>query len=111
MSQTGIANTLHAALGRRADLYVEAFDGSTAGPADAESRLVLRSPLALRHLITGRGSLGLARAFVIGELDLGGNAYTTLKTLTVATTDVTMSSRLALVRAAVQAGGVGVLRP
>ena len=57
----GLANTLYAALGSNAAIHIEAFDGSNAGPTDATARLKLQSPLALRHLITGRGSLGRRR--------------------------------------------------
>ena len=33
-----------------------AYDGSAAGPSDAESVVELRSPLALRYLLTSPGS-------------------------------------------------------
>ena len=42
----------------------EAYDGSTAGDPDATIGLTLCNENALRHLVSGRGSLGLARAFV-----------------------------------------------
>ncbi len=40
------------------------YDGSTAGPRDAEDVLEMRSPLALRYLATAPGQLGLVRAYV-----------------------------------------------
>ena len=107
-----LAETLYAALGATArTLRVAAFDGSNAGPADAPVGLTVGSPLALRHLITGRGSLGLARAFVMGELELHGDAYETLKALTENATDLTVRERLSVLREAVRAGGPTMLRP
>src|SRR3954471_24737409 len=62
-----------------APLAIEAYDGSTAGPADAAGRLVLRSPKALSYLITAPSSLGFARAYVSGELEIHGNLYEALQ--------------------------------
>jgi cyclopropane-fatty-acyl-phospholipid synthase len=58
-----------------------AYDGSSAGPANAEVALDLRSPLALSHLATAPGELGLARAYVTGALEVHGDMYTALKAL------------------------------
>jgi cyclopropane-fatty-acyl-phospholipid synthase len=107
----GIAETLYEALGGDAALHIEAFDGSSAGPKESQAGLTLESPLALRHLISGRGSLGLARAFVIGELHLGSDAYATLKALTENSTELSAQARLSFVRKAVRAAGLSVLRP
>src|SRR4051794_8703179 len=62
-----------------APLIIEAYDGSTAGPPDAEIRLVLRSPKALSYLITAPSSLGFARAYVSGELEIHGDLYHALQ--------------------------------
>ncbi len=51
---------------------VRAWDGSTAGPINAPS-VVLRSPRALAHLAWAPGELGLARAYVAGDLDVDGD--------------------------------------
>ena len=61
-----------------APVAVEAYDGSRSGPADADVKLVLRSPRALSYLITAPSSLGLARAFVSGELEIHGDLYDAL---------------------------------
>jgi cyclopropane-fatty-acyl-phospholipid synthase len=61
-----------------APITVEAYDGSAAGPADASVRLVLRSPRALSYLISAPSSLGLARAFVAGDLEIHGDLYDAL---------------------------------
>jgi len=58
-----------------------AYDGSRAGSADAPARLVLCSPRALRYLAASPGELGLARAYVSGELDVEGDMYAALAAL------------------------------
>ncbi|WP_216209604.1 SAM-dependent methyltransferase [Amycolatopsis aidingensis] len=49
-----------------------AWDGSSAGPADGP-RVLLRNRRALRHVLYSPGELGLARAFVRGDLDVEGD--------------------------------------
>src|SRR4051812_50226072 len=61
-----------------APIGIDAYDGSSAGPQDADSRLVLRSPKALAYLITAPSQLGLARAYVSGELEIHGDPYDAL---------------------------------
>jgi cyclopropane-fatty-acyl-phospholipid synthase len=61
-----------------APVRVEAYDGSSIGSADAKVRLVLRSPKALSYLLTAPSELGLARAFVSGELEIHGDLYDAL---------------------------------
>jgi cyclopropane-fatty-acyl-phospholipid synthase len=51
---------------------VRGWDGSEAGPADAPT-VVLRSPQALRRLLWHPGELGLAQAYVTGDLDVDGD--------------------------------------
>src|SRR4051794_11457821 len=58
-------------------LRVRAWDGSQAGPPDAPV-LVVRNRRAVRHLLWKPGELGLARAWVSGDLDVEGDLYTAL---------------------------------
>jgi cyclopropane-fatty-acyl-phospholipid synthase len=51
---------------------IRAWDGSEAGP-DGGPVVVLRSPRALRRLLWHPGELGLAQAYVTGELDVDGD--------------------------------------
>jgi cyclopropane-fatty-acyl-phospholipid synthase len=51
---------------------IRAWDGSEAGPAGGPV-LVLNSAQALRRLLWHPGELGLAQAFVTGELDVDGD--------------------------------------
>jgi cyclopropane-fatty-acyl-phospholipid synthase len=50
----------------------KAYDGSSFGPADAPITLELLSERGLRYLATAPGDLGLARAYVAGDLALHG---------------------------------------
>lgn len=49
-----------------------AYDGSTTGPVDAGVRLDLRTPRGAAYLATAPGSLGMARAYVSGDLVVDG---------------------------------------
>jgi cyclopropane-fatty-acyl-phospholipid synthase len=50
----------------------EAFDGSSAGPADATLTLRLVNERGLAYLMTAPGDLGFARAYVSGDLEVDG---------------------------------------
>ncbi|BBZ63949.1 class I SAM-dependent methyltransferase [Mycolicibacterium monacense] len=67
-------------------LKFSAYDGSTAGPADAELGLHLKTPRGTTYLATAPGDLGLARAYVSGDLELTGvhpgDPYELLRALT-----------------------------
>ena len=49
-----------------------AYDGSTAGPADSPIHLHLSNERGLSYLLTAPGDLGMARAYVSGDLLLEG---------------------------------------
>jgi cyclopropane-fatty-acyl-phospholipid synthase len=74
MSRKPIADVVAQAM-RHPLLHITAYDGSSWGPADAAVRIDLRSPAALSYLITAPGSLGLARAYISGEMEIGGDLY------------------------------------
>ena len=58
-----------------------AYDGSSAGPADAEVTLDVRSPRAVQYLAGAPSQLGLARAYVSGDLEIIGDPYAALSRL------------------------------
>jgi cyclopropane-fatty-acyl-phospholipid synthase len=66
-------------LGGGLPIAVEAYDGSRSGPVDAEATIVIRSPDALRRIVTAPGELGLARAYVSGDLELQGSIWALLE--------------------------------
>ncbi|MFJ6697414.1 class I SAM-dependent methyltransferase [Streptomyces sp. NPDC091272] len=59
---------------------IRAWDGSEAGPPGAPV-LVIRDRRALRRLLWKPGELGLARAWVAGEIDVDGDLYEALGVL------------------------------
>ncbi|MEU4652793.1 cyclopropane-fatty-acyl-phospholipid synthase family protein [Streptomyces sp. NPDC023723] len=67
-------------LGAPLPVRIRAWDGSEAGPPEAPA-LVVRNRRALRRLLFKPGELGLARAWVAGDLDLDGDLYAALDLL------------------------------
>ena len=65
-------------VGPDAPVEFRAYDGSTSGTAGAPVRITVRSPVAVSYLAQAPGSLGLARAYVSGHLDVDGDMYTAL---------------------------------
>ena len=53
-------------------LRIEAYDGSSYGPADSPLVLRLKSRKALQYFVTAPGDLGLARAYLMGEIEMVG---------------------------------------
>jgi cyclopropane-fatty-acyl-phospholipid synthase len=74
-----IADLVTAILGPDLPIGFRAYDGSHTGPADAPATLVLRSPDALRRLVTAPGELGFGRAYVAGDLDIEGDIFAALE--------------------------------
>ncbi|MGI5512004.1 class I SAM-dependent methyltransferase [Streptomyces sp. CA-106131] len=64
-------------LGVPVPVRIRAWDGSEAGPPGAPA-LVVRNRRALRRLLWKPGELGLARAWVAGDLRVDGDLYTAL---------------------------------
>jgi cyclopropane-fatty-acyl-phospholipid synthase len=60
---------------------ISAYDGSSVGDPDAPIRVNIRSELALQYLASSPGELGLARAYVTGELEVEGDLYESLKAI------------------------------
>jgi cyclopropane-fatty-acyl-phospholipid synthase len=49
-----------------------AYDGSSAGPLDSRIHVHLRNERGLSYILTAPGDLGMARAYISGDLDLTG---------------------------------------
>jgi cyclopropane-fatty-acyl-phospholipid synthase len=94
--------------GGTGQVAVRVFDGSRAGPGDAPIGLEIRSPRALSYLATSPGNLGLARAYISGELDIDGDLYAALARLTRLDLELPVRARLRLLR---ELGGMRLLRP
>nr|WP_296076371.1 class I SAM-dependent methyltransferase [uncultured Actinoplanes sp.] len=59
---------------------LQAWDGSVAGP-DSAPTLIIRHKRALRRIMWQPNELGLARAYVAGEIDVEGDLYDALNRL------------------------------
>jgi len=66
-------------LGAELPLRIRAWDGSESGP-DGPA-VVLRDPRALRRILWSPNEVGLARAFVAGELDIDGDLFAGLRSI------------------------------
>jgi len=64
-------------LGEKLPVRIRAWDGSESGPPGAPV-LVIRARRALRRLLWKPGELGLARAWVAGDIDVEGDLYEAL---------------------------------
>jgi cyclopropane-fatty-acyl-phospholipid synthase len=77
--KTAVAEQLAAALApvlgvSELPVRLQVWDGSVAGPDDAPL-VIIRSPQAIRRLVWAPDEVGLARAYVSGELDTEGDLY------------------------------------
>jgi cyclopropane-fatty-acyl-phospholipid synthase len=67
-----LAAVAQAATGGPLPVRIRAWDGSTAGPADAPT-LVIHKRTALRRMLWNPGELGLAQAYIAREIDVDGD--------------------------------------
>jgi cyclopropane-fatty-acyl-phospholipid synthase len=74
-----IADLVTGVLGPDLPIGLQAYDGSRAGPEDPPATLVVRSPDAVRRLVTAPGDLGFGRAYVAGDLDIEGDLFAALE--------------------------------
>lgn len=80
-----VAQMMEVFLAPGAPVQVKAFDGSTFGPDEAPLHLLVKSSRAMYYIIENPNDLGLARAYLQGDLDspelLPGNPYDVFKKL------------------------------
>ncbi|MHB2024124.1 MAG: class I SAM-dependent methyltransferase, partial [Mycobacteriales bacterium] len=76
-----LAELLGSLVGERS-VRVTAFDSSESGPPEALASVHIRSPRVIGHLLRAPGSLGVGRAYVLGDLDVEGDMYTALAAMT-----------------------------
>jgi cyclopropane-fatty-acyl-phospholipid synthase len=98
MSRLPVAAALASVLPSRA--RVVAYDGSAAGPPAADVVLRFQSAKAISHLVSAPGELGMARAYISGELDIDApDHYTLLRALSkTKMADLTKADRLQVLR-------------
>ncbi|MFP5256132.1 MAG: class I SAM-dependent methyltransferase [Acidimicrobiia bacterium] len=68
-------------LGPEPAVRVELWDGSAYGRVDPVGTITVRSRDALRRMLWAPGELGLARAYVVGDLDVDGDLLRVLEVL------------------------------
>jgi cyclopropane-fatty-acyl-phospholipid synthase len=74
-----VADLAQALLGVPLPLGLRCWDGSQVEGPPGSPTLVVRSPRALRRFVYAPDELGLARAYVSGELDIEGDLYAALR--------------------------------
>jgi len=78
-SRGPLAPVIESLLGTDLPIGFEAYDGTRLGPPDPAATIVVRSPDALRRIVTAPGELGLARAYVAGDIDFEGDIFAALE--------------------------------
>jgi cyclopropane-fatty-acyl-phospholipid synthase len=107
---TAIAPLLGALFTDGIPVRFEFWDGSSLGPDDGAGTVHVRSADAINRLLWAPGELGLARAYVTGDLELEGDLYQVLRSLhAAAPPDLKMGAR-ALAPAMKAARQLGALR-
>src|SRR6201981_1876955 len=95
-----LAEVFESFVGPDAPVEFTAYDGSHAGQAGASVKIRTRSPAAVAYLAQAPGGLGLARAYVAGQLDVEGDMYEALSRMTKAQSiSMTMAEKLRLLQA------------
>ncbi|HEY8453442.1 MAG: cyclopropane-fatty-acyl-phospholipid synthase family protein [Micromonosporaceae bacterium] len=94
-----LADVFELIVGGDAPVRFQGFDGSVAGPADAPVTVEIRSPRALSYLATSPGDVGLARAYIMGDLEVDGDLYTAMTSLRRRDLDLSWPVRLRAFRA------------
>jgi cyclopropane-fatty-acyl-phospholipid synthase len=112
VDRAGLAGVIGSLLGDDLPVAIVAYDGTRLGPADASTKLIVRSPAALQRIVAAPGELGFARAYVEGELDVEGDIFDALA-LRDRLPDVRLHPQqwAAVLRLATAAGGLRGLRP
>jgi cyclopropane-fatty-acyl-phospholipid synthase len=70
--RTTVADVANAAIAAPLPFRLTAFDGSTAGPPDAQLGIHVVRRRALTYMLTAPGDLGTARAYIAGDLEFIG---------------------------------------
>ncbi|MGH3430927.1 MAG: class I SAM-dependent methyltransferase [Mycobacteriales bacterium] len=94
-----VADILSDVIGPDVPVRVIGYDDSKVGPDSSEVTLRIVSPRALARLVTAPGTLGLARAYVEGEIEVEGDLYALLNVVAeLAMHNIGTADKIALVR-------------
>ncbi|HXV93610.1 MAG TPA: cyclopropane-fatty-acyl-phospholipid synthase family protein [Pseudonocardia sp.] len=94
-----VAEIIGSVVGEDLPVRVIGYDGSKIGPDTAEVAVRVVSPRALARLATAPGSLGLARAYVTGDIEVEGDLHAVLEAMAdVALHDIPRARQIRLAR-------------
>jgi cyclopropane-fatty-acyl-phospholipid synthase len=94
-----IAEAFDILAGPGVDVEFVAYDGSKGGRLGSDVRVELRSPRAISALLSAPGQLGMARAYINGDLEVSGDLYTAFDRLAnAAVRDVVWQEKARLAR-------------
>jgi cyclopropane-fatty-acyl-phospholipid synthase len=94
-----VAEIISSVIGPDVPVRIIGYDGSKAGPDSAEAAIRIASPRAMARLVTAPGTLGLARGYVTGEIEVEGELYGVLAAMPdVILHDIPRAQRLRLAR-------------
>jgi cyclopropane-fatty-acyl-phospholipid synthase len=105
-----VAPLVHALLGPAPPVRIELWDGTSLGRDDGPGTLRVRTTDALRRILWAPGELGLARAYVCGDLDVEGDLVAMVEVLSGRAprhADPGLRGAVAAARAAIGLGAVG----
>src|SRR5216683_5482785 len=104
-----LAEVFENVAGPDAPVEFRAYDGSRAGAEGSPVRVTVRSPVAVSYLAQAPGTLGLARAYISGHIDVDGDMYLALaRMLKAQSSNLDLAGRLRLLR---ELGGMSTLLP
>jgi len=105
---------VRAVLGGDIAVRVRCWDGSELGPPDARVRLTIARRRALRRMMWAPNELGIARAYVSGDIEIDGDLFEGMAELERIADPksgpgvvIDSTTRLAMIKAAVRLGIVG----
>jgi cyclopropane-fatty-acyl-phospholipid synthase len=94
-----VAEVISDVLGEDVPVRVVAYDGSKAGPDRSDVALRVLTPRAMARLAGAPGTLGLARAYISGEIEVDGDVYELLDAMADLTLhDLTRAEQVRLAR-------------
>jgi len=79
--RTTLANIFRQLVDDDVPVALRAFDGSSFEAREPVGTVVFNSPRAIRYMAGAPGELGIARAYVMGDLDVEGDLHATLEAL------------------------------
>ncbi|WP_330227967.1 class I SAM-dependent methyltransferase [Nocardia sp. NBC_00508] len=71
-TKLSIAEVFETLLDGDVPIRLTAYDGSAAGPEDSEFALDIKTPRGINYLATAPGDLGMARAYIAGDMTASG---------------------------------------